>query len=54
MRQMARLQATVLVTHDYNGRGATEEQMRAMFKASGIEVVFVREIEAEMESAGHG
>jgi hypothetical protein len=54
MRQMARLHADTLVTYDYNGHGATEAQMRAMFKASGIQVVFVREIEAEMQRAGHG
>jgi hypothetical protein len=49
MRQMARLRADVLVTYNYNGRGATEAQMRAMFNASGIRVVFVHEIETAME-----
>jgi len=53
MRQMKRLGATVLVAYEYNGRGASEAQMRAMFKASGIQVVFVHEIEAEVERAKH-
>jgi len=51
MRQMERLKATVLVAYEYNGRGASELQMRAMLKASGIQVVFVHEIEAEMQRA---
>lgn len=48
MRQMRRLEATVLVVGAYTGRGASEPQMRAMFAASGITVVFVQEIEEAM------
>lgn len=48
MRQMMRLGAAVLVLGTYTGRGVSEPQMRAMFEASGIRVVFVQEIEEAM------
>lgn len=48
LRQMRRLRASVLVIGAYTGRGASEPQMRAMFEASGITVVFVQEIEEAM------
>ena len=36
MRQMKRLGAKVLVVGAWTGRGVSEPQMRAMFKAGGI------------------
>jgi hypothetical protein len=51
MRQMMRLEAKYLVVGIWTGRGVTEPQMRAMFQASGIRVVFVQEIEEQMRLA---
>lgn len=51
LRQMQRLKANVLVVGAWAGRGVTEPQMRAMFQASGINVVFVQEIEEQMRLA---
>jgi hypothetical protein len=51
MRQMARLRSKVLVLGTYTGRGASEPQMRAMFKANGITVIFLQEIEEAMRAA---
>jgi hypothetical protein len=51
MRQMKRLGAHFLVVGVWTGRGVTEPQMRAMFQASGINVVFVQEIEEQMRLA---
>jgi hypothetical protein len=48
MRQMKRLGAGTLVAGTWTGRGVSEPQMRAMFEASGIKVVFVQEIEERM------
>ena len=48
LREMKRLDASVLIVGAYNGRGASEPQMRAIFTASGIKVVFVHEIEEAM------
>ena len=46
LRQMRASNAAVLVIGEYQGTGATEQQMRAIFRASGIRVVFVSEIDA--------
>ena len=48
LRQMRRTKAGVLVVETFAGRGVSEPQMRAMFEASGIKVVFVQEIEERM------
>jgi hypothetical protein len=48
MRQMKRLGAGILVAGTWTGRGVSEPQMRAMFEASGIKVVFVQEIEERL------
>jgi hypothetical protein len=48
MRQMNRLGASVLVVGQYTGRGVSEQQMRQMFSASNITVLFVQEIEEAM------
>lgn len=48
IRQMKRLQATFLILGQYTGRGVSERQLREMFEASGLGVVFVQEIEEYM------
>jgi hypothetical protein len=50
MRQMQRLGCCHLLLGAYTGRGVSEPQMRAMFKASGITVVFLQEIEEAMRA----
>ena len=51
MRQMRRLGAKILLVGTYTGRGVSEPQMRAMFEASAIKVVFVQEIEERMRQS---
>lgn len=48
MRQMKRTGTDLLVVGTYNGRGVSEPQLRQMFKASGLDLIFVQEIEEEM------
>jgi len=51
MRQMQRLGCRHLLIGAYTGRGVSEPQMRAMFNASGITVVFLQEIEEVIRAA---
>jgi hypothetical protein len=51
MRQMRRLECKLLVAGEFTGRGVSEQQMRQMFEANGMKVLFVREIEAEIANA---
>lgn len=51
LREMKRLREDVLVVGQYTGRGIGEPQMRQMFNASGILVVFVQEIEEKMRAS---
>jgi hypothetical protein len=51
MRQMSRLRATVLVVGEYTGRAVSEPQLRQMFEANNLKLLFVRDIEAEIANA---
>ncbi len=48
LRQMQRLGCDVLVLDQYTGRGVSEPQLRQMFEANGLSLVFVQEIEELM------
>jgi hypothetical protein len=48
MRQMRRLEYAYLVVGTYNGTTVSEQQLRQMFEANSQKVIFVREIEAQM------
>jgi len=49
MRQMKRLGAWLLVVEQYTGRGVSETQMRGIFTASRLTVLFTQEIEEAMQ-----
>ena len=49
LRQMRRIQCTVLFLRDYVGKGATREQFVQTFKTANITVVFADEIEDNRE-----
>lgn len=48
MRQMRRLEVSICVVGHWTGRGTSEPQVRAMFKANGCRLVFLQEIEEEL------
>lgn len=51
MRQMARLRSHYLVLGQYTGRAVSEPQLRQMFKANELTILFVSDIEAEIANA---
>lgn len=48
MRQMSLLGCRYLVVAEYTGRGVSSLQLREMFQANGITIIFMREIESEV------
>lgn len=51
MRQIERLRVRVLVVGEYTGRAVSEPQLRQMFEANDLKLIFVRDIEAEIANA---
>jgi hypothetical protein len=51
MRQMERLKARILVVDSYSGRAVPVPQLRQMFEANGLKLLFIRDIEAEIPNA---
>lgn len=51
MRQVQRLGCSILVVGEYTGRAVPEPLVRQMFAASGIVMISVRDIEAEIPNA---
>lgn len=54
LRQMGRNGSRYLFLNEYQGEGATEEQFRAIFAASGIKVVFKRDVDAKAAEIAAG
>lgn len=50
MRQMRRLYCHYIVVGQYTGRGISEPQLREMFNANGMRLVFTQEIEEALQS----
>jgi hypothetical protein len=48
LRQMERLGVRTCLAEHYTGRGASEPIVKKMFEANGYDLIFVREVEAEM------
>ena len=48
LRQMERLGVRTCLAEHYTGRGASEPIVKKMFEANGYDLIFVREIDAEM------
>jgi len=51
MRQAQRLGCSILVVGEYTGRAVPEPLVRQMFAASGIKMISLRDIEAEIPNA---
>lgn len=52
LRQMQRNKSRFLFVGEYRGEGVTEEQFVAIFAASGLRVVFKRDVDAEAARLG--